>query len=175
MSRLLIKCQVGCDVRCSCWRSSNNGFCSFGCCSGIHLLLWYSVCMYICSNGSSSCGLLIGFRSVIVLLILPYSCLLLSICNAYAERGSLFFIYRVCSWYLAFRLWLVCPTYALRHVLHVILYTPLLSWCYRGLLFLSYALMKRCGGSECYTYIRVFNHVGNCSYFRAMVGESGKW
>jgi hypothetical protein len=83
--------------------------------------------MYICSNGSSSCGLLIGFRSVIVSLILPYSCLLLSICNAYAERGSLFFKYRVCSWYLAFRLRLVYPTYALRHVLHVILYTPLLS------------------------------------------------
>ena len=127
MSRLLIKCQVGCDVRCLCWRSSNNGFCSFGCCSGINSLLWYSVCMYICSNGSSRCGLLIAFRSFIVSLISLYLCLLLSICNAYAERGSLFFIYRVCSWYLAFRLRLVCPTYALRHVLHVILYTPLLS------------------------------------------------
>jgi hypothetical protein len=128
MSRLLIKCQVGCDVRCLCWRSSNNGFCLFGCCSGINSLLWYSVCTYICSNGSSRCGLLIRFRSVIVSLILPYSCLLLSICNAYAERGSLFFIYLVCSWYLAFRLRLVCPTYALRHVLHMILYTPLMHW-----------------------------------------------
>jgi len=43
MSRLLIKCQVGCDVRCLCWRSSNNGLCSFGCCSGINSLLWYTV------------------------------------------------------------------------------------------------------------------------------------
>ena len=63
--------------------------------------------------------------------------------------------------------------------------------------------MKHCGGSECYTYVRVFNplnaklnptchslallgahpilhisrvrvkHVGNCSYFWAMIGESG--
>jgi hypothetical protein len=45
--------------------------------------------------------------------------------------------------------------------------------CYRDLLFLSYALIKRCGGSECYTYVRVFKHVGNCSYFGAMVSESG--
>jgi len=106
MSRLLIKCQVGCDVRCLCWRSSNNRFCSFGCCSRINSLLWYSVCMYICSNGSSRCGLLTGFRSVIVSLILPYSCLLSSICNAYAERGS-------CSLYIAYVLGILLLDYGL--------------------------------------------------------------
>jgi hypothetical protein len=78
-----------------CWRRSNNGFCLFRCCSGINSLLWYSVCMYICSNRNSTCGLLIGFRSVIVSLILQYPCLLLSICNAYGERGS-------CSLYIAY-------------------------------------------------------------------------
>jgi len=88
MSKLLIKCQVGCDVRCLCCRRSNKGLCSFGCCSGINSSLWYSVRMYICSNGSSRCGLLIGLRSVILSLMLPYSCPLLSICNAYAECGS---------------------------------------------------------------------------------------
>jgi hypothetical protein len=45
--------------------------------------------------------------------------------------------------------------------------------CYRGLFFRSYALLQFCGSSECYTYVRVFKHVGNCSYFWAMVGESG--
>jgi len=103
------------------------GLCSIRCCSGIGSLLWESDCIYICSYGSSRAGLLIRLRSVIVSLILPYSCLLLSMCNVYAERGSLFFIYRVCSWYLDLRLRLVCPTYALWHVLHMILYIPLFS------------------------------------------------
>ena len=39
----------------------------------------------------------------------------------------MFFVYRTCSWNLRFRFRLVCPTYDLWQVLHVILYTPLLS------------------------------------------------
>ena len=52
-------------------------------------------------------------------------------------------------------------------------YTASLMICYSGLLFRSYALVQRCGSSECCTHVRVFKHVGNCSYFWAMVGESG--
>ena len=86
--------------------------------------------MYICSNGSKRVGVLICLRRVIVSLMLPYSCLQLSICSAYAELGSLFLMYRMCSRNLDFKLRLVCPTYALRQVLHVILYTPLFSCSY---------------------------------------------
>ena len=122
---------------CLFWMSSNSGLLSFSCCSGINSLLWFSVYMYICSNGSSSCGLLIGFRSNTVSLILPYSCLLLSICRAYVDFGSLFFIYLVCSWYLALRLRLLCPTYALWHVMHVIfVYSAFFVFWGRGMLFL---------------------------------------
>jgi len=64
--------------------SSNSRLLSFSSCSGINSLLLCSVCMYICSKGSSKCGFLIGFRSDIVSLILPYSCPLLSICTAYS-------------------------------------------------------------------------------------------
>jgi len=56
-----------------------------------------------------------------------YSCLQLSICSAYAERGTLLLMYRVCSRNLDFNFQLVCPTYALWEVLHVILYIPLFS------------------------------------------------
>jgi len=58
-------------------------------------------------------------------------------------------------------------------ITHDFVYTAYLVICYRGLLFRSYALMQRCGNSECYTYVRVFKHVGNCSYFWVVVGESG--
>ena len=113
---------------CLCWMSSKSGILSFGCCSGINSLLRCSVCMYTFSKGSNMCGLLTGFRSDSVSLILPYSCLSLSVCSAYADLGSLFFMYLVCSWYLALRLVLVCPIYALWHVLHMILYIPLFSY-----------------------------------------------
>jgi len=35
------------------------------------------------------------------------------LCSAYAERGSLFLMYRMCSRKLDFNFRLVCPTYAL--------------------------------------------------------------
>jgi len=80
MSGLLIS-QVGCDVRCLRWSNSNMGLCSFGCCFGMSSLLW-SDCIYICSYGSSRAGVLIFLSSVMVSLILPYSCLLLRMCKA---------------------------------------------------------------------------------------------
>jgi len=49
--------------------------------------------MYICSHGSKIVGEMICLKTVIVPSMLPYSCLQLSICNAYAERGSLFLMH----------------------------------------------------------------------------------
>ena len=80
------------------------------CCSGISSLLWWKDCIYICSYGNRRVGLSIYLISVIVLLVLPYSSLHLSICCAYAGRGSLFLMYRMCLWNLDLRLRLVCPT-----------------------------------------------------------------
>src|SRR5215510_7178403 len=67
-----------------------------------------------------------GFNSVIVSAGVPCSCMLCSMCCAYADCGSLFFMYLRCSRHLTVRSRLVCPMYALLQVLHVILYTPLL-------------------------------------------------
>ena len=39
--------------------------------------------------------------------------------------------------------------------------------------FLFYVLLFLCGGSECYVYIGVLEQIGDCSYFWAMIGESG--
>jgi len=100
------------------------GLCSFRCCWGISLLLWWNDWMYICSYGSKRVSVLICLRRVIVSSMLPYSYLQLNICSVYAERGSLFLKYRVCSQNLDFKFQLVCPTYALWQVLHVILYIP---------------------------------------------------
>jgi len=157
---------------CLCWMSSNSRLLLFGC-SGINSLLRCSVCMYICSNGSSRCGLLTGFISDIVSLILPYSCLLLSICSAYADLGSLFFMYRVCSWYLALRLRLVCPIYALWHALHVILYIPLFS--YSGMEVCFFCFMYCCVVVVLNAmFILVFlNKLVIVLIFGAMIGESG--
>jgi hypothetical protein len=60
---VLIGCQLGFDVWYRLWRSSDIGFCSFGCCSGMGWLLWWNNCMCICSYGSRSDGLLKRFNS----------------------------------------------------------------------------------------------------------------
>ena len=86
------------------------GLCSFGCCSGMSSLLWWNDWMYICSYGSKRVDVLIYLRRVIVSLMLPYACLQLNICSAYAERGTLFLMYRMCSRNLDFKWRLVCPT-----------------------------------------------------------------
>jgi len=109
------------------WRRSNIGLCSFRCCSGMSSLLWWNDCMYICSYGSKRVGELICLRRVIVSAMLPCSCLQLSMCSAYAERGSLFLMYRMCSRNLDFKFWLVCPTYTLLQFLRLVLYIPLFS------------------------------------------------
>jgi hypothetical protein len=100
----------GCDVRCGICISSNKGFGSLGICSGINSLLLCSVCMYSCSVASRRVCLSITFSNVIVSPMFPYSCLLLSMCRAYADLGSLFFMYLVCFLCLALRFLLVYPT-----------------------------------------------------------------
>ena len=52
----------------------------------VHLFIWKEEGLW-----------LICLRRVIVSLMLPYSCMQLSICSAYAGRGSLFLMYRMCS------------------------------------------------------------------------------
>ena len=67
-------------------------------CIVVHMVM--IVCLYqIC------------FSRVMVLLIGPYSSLLLRLCSAYADWGSLCFMYLMCSWYLCFKLQFVCPMY----------------------------------------------------------------
>jgi len=56
---------------------------------------------------------------------MPYSCLLLSMCNAYAEIGLLVFLYHVCSVCLIIIDLPDCPTYELLQVLRLSLYIPL--------------------------------------------------
>jgi len=68
-------------------------------------------CIVSCSYGNNSMVLSICFSRVRVLLIGPYLCLLFRMCNTYASWGSLCFMRLVCSWYLCFKLWLVCPMY----------------------------------------------------------------
>jgi hypothetical protein len=55
----------------------------------------------------------------------PYSCLLFSMCRAYAEIGLLVLMYLVCSLYLMVINLPDCPTYTLLQVLHFSLYIPL--------------------------------------------------
>jgi len=64
----------------------------------------------------------------------PYSCLLLSMCNAYAEIGSFVWIYLVCSRCRISIEPTVWPTYDLLHVLHCNLYMPLEFILFSGIL-----------------------------------------
>jgi len=60
-------------------------------------LLWWNDWMCICSYGSKKVGVSICLRRVIVSSMLPCSCLQLTISSAYAEQGSLFLMYCMCS------------------------------------------------------------------------------
>jgi hypothetical protein len=56
---------------------------------------------------------------------LPYSCMLLRICNVYADTGLFVFMYWTCSWCLIVIDPPICPTYDPLHVLHCSVYIPL--------------------------------------------------
>jgi hypothetical protein len=64
--------------------------------------------MYSCSYRVSSEILLTCFSNVMVWICL-YSCLLFSMCRAYADWVSLLFMYLMCSWYCCLKLCLICP------------------------------------------------------------------
>ena len=72
---------------------------------------------------------------------LPYSCLLLRVCNAYAETGMFVLIYHICSRYLIAIDLPVWPTFHLLHVLHCNLYIPLESVLFYGDLSSSWLYM----------------------------------
>ena len=74
--------------------------------------------MYNCSYGISLVALCICFSSEMVFVRVPYSWVFCRMCWAYADWGSLFFMYLMCSLYLTDRLQLVWPMYALLQVLH---------------------------------------------------------
>ena len=74
--------------------------------------------MYNCSYGISLVGLCICFSSDIVSVRVPYLWMFRSMCWAYADWGSLFFMYLMCLLYLTDRLRLVWPMYDLLQVLH---------------------------------------------------------
>jgi hypothetical protein len=118
---------VGSDVLCRSWISWYMEICLPMCFLGISFLwMWYDW-MHNCSNSINSVVSLIYFSKIIVSLIGPYSCLLFKMCNAYADWGSLCFMYLICSWYLCLKLRLICPMYDILHVLRVSLWIPLLS------------------------------------------------
>ena len=105
--------------------------------------------------------------------ILPYSCLLLSICSAHADLDSLFFMYRVCSWYLALNSACLPNICLMACVACDFLYLAFFVFWDGGMFFLFYVLRCRCGGSECYVYIGVLEKIGDCTYFWTTIGESG--
>ena len=54
-----------------------------------------------------------------MVLMRPYSWLLFRICRAYADFGSFYFMYLMCSWYLCLRFQFVCPVYDNLNGFHV--------------------------------------------------------
>ena len=100
-----------------------------------YLCQWPSVLQSVCYVGERfACRaskhfifvpLLHGFNNPSVSSAVAYSCLLFSMCNAYAEMGLLVLMYRVCSLCLVATDLPDCPTYEFLQVLHLSLYMPL--------------------------------------------------
>jgi hypothetical protein len=66
-----------------------------------------------------------GFNNSSVSSAVPYSCLLFSMCYAYAEIGLLVLMYRMCSLRLVAIDFLDCSTYELLQALHLGLFIRL--------------------------------------------------
>jgi len=75
---------------------SKRGFGLPGDRSEMRLPCLWKECMN-CSYVVSRCWLWMGFRRVIRLSIIPYLCLLFSMCCAYADCGLLLLMYLICS------------------------------------------------------------------------------
>jgi hypothetical protein len=116
----------------------------------VDLCHWPSVLQSICyvgkrlacrelTNNSFLLPYCMVFQNFKVSSAVPYSCLLFSICNAYAEIGLIFLMYRLFSLCLAAIDVPDCPTFEFLQVLHLSLCIPLefvlvltllsMSWC----------------------------------------------
>jgi hypothetical protein len=100
------------------------------CCSGMSCLRWWYDWMYSYPYGSNSVVISVYFSRVRLLLIGPYLCLFFKTCNTYANWGSLCFMCLVCSWYLCFKLGLVCLIYDMYYMqVHIFCSYPALVYC----------------------------------------------
>ena len=98
----LMYLSVGCLVvnsliACGSCVSSYNGFGSLTCCSVMSRFCWQYIWMYMFSQWFIFLLFLHGCISFRVSFAVPYSCLLFSICVAYAEAGLLVLMYLICS------------------------------------------------------------------------------
>jgi hypothetical protein len=91
-----------------------------------------------------------------------YSCLLFSVCSAYAEIGLSVLIYCVCSLCLVAIDLLDWPTYELLQVLHLSVYI-LLEFLLVLAILISELLYSVCG-KEGYIQISVFEEISYFSY-----------
>jgi hypothetical protein len=80
--------------------------------SSISMLRWLKACIYRASQQFIFVTLLHGFNNSSVSSAVPYSCLLFSMCNTYAEIGLLVFMYLLCSLCCGVIYLPDCPTYA---------------------------------------------------------------
>ena len=95
---------------------SKSNWCSAGCYSVTSISFrWYSW-IYIASKLFMCLPFVHDFTNCIVSSWGPYSCLLFSICKAYADWGLLVFIYLMCSLYLILIVLSLYPIYAWLHV-----------------------------------------------------------
>ena len=76
---------------------SKSGFGLPGDCSEMRLPCLWKECLKNCSYVVSRYWLWMGLRRVIRLSIVPCSCLLFSMCCAYADCGLLLLMYLICS------------------------------------------------------------------------------
>jgi hypothetical protein len=122
----LLMVLIGLVERSGKWVVSQNswykGLCSPMFCSEMRWLWSLCVWMYSCSCGNDNALLLTCFSKDIISSVGLYSCLLLRMCCACADWVLLYFICLMCSWYLYLSPGLVCPTFAISHVLQLSIY-----------------------------------------------------
>jgi hypothetical protein len=117
---------MGSDIMNVSWISWYMGLCSPMYCSEISCLCWWYVWIYSCLYGNNSEALLMFLtRSWCYrrgrIRICCFGCAL------HKPNGVRCLIYLMCSWYLSFKLRLVCPIYDIWHVLHMMLLVLFLS------------------------------------------------
>jgi hypothetical protein len=97
----VLVCRIfGCEVSliaCRSFASSSNGFGSLTSCSVMSRICWWYIWMYVFSQWFIFLLFLHGCISFRVSFAVPYSCLLFSICVAYADARLLVLMYLICS------------------------------------------------------------------------------